>query len=227
MIKISKRLKEIANYVEDNSNIVDIGCDHGILDIYLIQNKKNIKIIASDINQNALNNAIKNIKREKLENKIKTVLSNGLEEIDTTNIDTLIISGMGTHTIVGILYNNLKKLKKIKTLIIQSNNDLDFLRYKLKKIGFIITGESLIKDAGIIYTVIKFNRGLRIYTKKQLYLGPYLLKIRNSLFIEKSKLELEKLEKIYPMIPKNHFSYRNKIKWKIKTLKKVLNKSFK
>ena len=59
MIKISKRLKEIANYVEENSNIVDIGCDHGLLDIYLIQNKKNIKIIASDINQNALNNAIK------------------------------------------------------------------------------------------------------------------------------------------------------------------------
>ena len=224
MIKISKRLKSIADFIDDNSNIVDIGCDHGLLDIYLYQNKKNINIVASDINKNALNNAIKNIKKEKLEKKIKTVLSNGLDNIDTTNIDTIIISGMGTHTIVGILYNNLSKLKNIKTLIIQSNNDLDFLRYKLKKIGFIITKEQLVSDSNIIYTIIKFNKGHKFYTKKQIYLGPYLLKENSSLFQKKNKLELEKLEKFYPLIPKKHIHHRNKIKWKIKTLKKVINK---
>ena len=74
MIKLSSRLKAIAELVPDCSNIVDIGCDHGLLDIYLTQSKKNITIIASDINQNALNNAIKNIKKEKLTSKIKTVL---------------------------------------------------------------------------------------------------------------------------------------------------------
>ena len=63
MIKISKRLASIASYVEDDASLIDIGCDHGLLDIYLYQTKKNIKIIASDVNQNALNNAIKNIKK--------------------------------------------------------------------------------------------------------------------------------------------------------------------
>lgn len=221
MIKISARLKKIAEFIDDNSSIVDIGCDHGLLDIYLYQTKKNINIIASDVNQNALNNAIKNIKKEKLEKKIKTILSNGLDNIDTTNIDTIIISGMGTHTIVGILYNNLSKLKNIKNLIIQSNNDLDFLRYKLKKIGFIITSEQLIEEANIIYTIIKFNKGTKIYSKKQLFLGPILLKENSSLFQKKNKLELEKLEKFYPLIPKKHLHHRRKIKWKIKVLKKV------
>ena len=47
--------------------MVDIGCDHGLLDIYLVQTNKNIKVIASDINKNALSNAIKNIKKYKLE----------------------------------------------------------------------------------------------------------------------------------------------------------------
>ena len=60
---------------------------------------------------------------------------------------------MGTHTIVGILYNNLKKLKNIKTLVIQSNNDDYFLRYKLTKIGFKIEEETLVEDAKIIYTI--------------------------------------------------------------------------
>ena len=63
MIKISKRLASIASYVEDDASLIDIGCDHGLLDIYLYQTKKNIKIIASDVNQNALKNAIKNIKK--------------------------------------------------------------------------------------------------------------------------------------------------------------------
>lgn len=221
MIKISARLKSIADFIDDNSSIVDIGCDHGLLDIYLSQNKNNLKIIASDVNQNALNNAIKNIKKYKEEDNIKTILSNGLDNIDTTNIDTIIISGMGTHTIVGILYNNLSKLKNIKNLIIQSNNDLDFLRYKLKKIGFIITKEQLIEDDKIIYTIIKFNKGFKIYTKKQLYFGPYLLKENSKLFQKKNKQELEKLEKFYPLIPKKHYHHRNKVKWKINSIKKI------
>lgn len=225
MIKLSKRLKQIANYIDDNTNMVDIGCDHGLLDIYLLQIKKNIKIIASDVNKNALNNAKKNIQKYKLEGQITTILSNGLDEIDTTDIDTIVISGMGSHTIVGILYNNLKKIKKVKKLVIQSNNDLDFLRYKISKIGYYINKEELVSDAGIIYTIIEFRKGYRFYTKKQLYFGPYLLKENSKLFQEKNTLELTKLEKFYQMIPKNHYHHLKKTRWKIKTIKKLLNKN--
>lgn len=224
MIKLSARLKALAEFINDNSNLVDIGCDHGLLDIYLVQNKKNIKVIASDVNENALNNAKANIKKYKLENKIKTVLSNGLDNIDTNDINTIIIAGMGAHTVVGILYNNLKKLKNIDRLIIQSNNDLDFLRYKVAKIGYYIASEKLIKDAGIIYTIVEFKKGYRLYNKKQLYFGPCLLKNSNSLFLEKCNLELTKMKQFYPMIPKNHWHHKLKIYWRIKNLEKILSK---
>lgn len=219
MIRLSKRLLSIASYVDDNTNIVDIGCDHGLLDIYLVKNKANINLIASDINQNALNNAIKNIKKYKLEENIVTVLSDGLNNIDTTNINTIIISGMGSHTITGILYTNLSKLKNVDTLILQSNNDLDFLRYKVTKIGYYIQQETLVKDQGIIYTIIKFKKGYKFYTKKQLYFGPCLLKENSKLFQEKKKIELAKLEKIYPMIPKNHIHHKVKTFFKIRMYK--------
>lgn len=224
MIKLSPRLKQIVEFINDNSNMVDIGCDHGLLDIYLLQHKKNIKVIASDVNENALNNAKKNIKKYKLENEIETVLSNGLDSIDTTNIDTIVIAGMGSHTIAGILYNNLKKLKKVDRLIIQSNNDLDFLRYKVTKIGYYITQEKLVKDAGIIYTIIEFKKGYRFYTKKQLYFGPYLLKENSALFKEKCELELKKLKQFYPKIPKSHYHHRAKTFWRIKMLLNILAK---
>ena len=123
MIKLSSRLNRIADYIDDGDQIVDVGCDHGLLDIYLVQRRKNIKIIASDVNVNALNNAKKNIAKYNLNDCITTVLSDGLDNINMTGINTVVISGMGSHTIAGILYKNIRKLKKVNKLILQSNND--------------------------------------------------------------------------------------------------------
>ena len=44
-IKLSKRLNAIAKLVNKDSILADVGCDHALLDIYLIQNK----IIKSEI----------------------------------------------------------------------------------------------------------------------------------------------------------------------------------
>ena len=62
MIKLSKRLSIVASLI-DSKRIIDVGCDHALLDIYLAQENKDIKIIVSDINENALNNAKENIKK--------------------------------------------------------------------------------------------------------------------------------------------------------------------
>ena len=43
MNNLSLRLKEIANYIPDNIKMVDIGCDHALLDIYLCNEFDNIK----------------------------------------------------------------------------------------------------------------------------------------------------------------------------------------
>ena len=224
MIKLSLRLKVIADYVSDDAYVVDVGCDHGLLDIYLVQRKKNIRVIASDVNENALNQARKNIDKYGLKNEIKVVVSDGLCHINDDRLDTIVIAGMGAHTIVGILYHDLKKLKNIHTLILQSNNDLDFLREKVVKIGYYIDDEELVQDNGIIYTVIVFKKGHRFYNKRNLYFGPILLKNGDSLFLEKLKRDLSKLEKFYPLIPKGHIHHRYVTYWKIKNIKKYLEK---
>ena len=224
MIKLSKRLLEITKYISDNMCMIDIGCDHALLDIYLMQHKKNISIIASDINANALENAKKNIKKYGLSDKIPTILSNGLENINMDSIDTVVISGMGSHTITSILYQDVSKLKKVNTLIIQSNNDLDFLRKNVTKIGYYIDDESLVLDSGIIYTVIVFKKGFHFYTKKELYLGPILMKKKESIFFTKVAKDLKKLENIYSMIPKSYFHYRMVTAWRIRVLKKIIKR---
>ena len=210
MIKLSKRLLAIANLVDDNSKVVDIGCDHGLVSIYLAMNKQNISIIASDINQNALDNAIKNINKYHLEDKIKVCLSNGLDNIND-EIDTIIISGMGGHTIIDILTNNQEKLNTVNNIIIQSNNDIEYVRRKIVKLGYYISKEKLILDKNIYYTVILFTKGKKKYTNKEYYFGPILLKENSKIFIERKNKEYTKLVNIKNNIPKRKLLIRLKI----------------
>lgn len=219
MIKLSKRLSILASLI-DSKNMIDVGCDHALLDIYLAQKDKDIKIIASDINENALNNAKENIKKYKLSSRIETRLGKGIDVLDESdNIDTIVISGMGANTIVGILYNNIFKLKNIKNIIIQSNTNINFLREKVTKLNYYIEDEALVKDSNIIYTIIKFTKGKKRYTKKELFFGPILLKKNDDLFKEYNNIEKNKLIHLMKVIPKNHYLHRLKIYLKLRMYK--------
>lgn len=222
MSKLSKRLEVISSFVEDNSRVIDIGCDHGLLSIYLVNKYKNIKVIASDINRNALDTAINNIKKEGLDGRIETRLGNGLDVVSSDEIDTIVIAGMGANTIVGILKYAPDKLVNVNNIIIQSNTDLYFLRKNITSLGYYIEDEILVEDKNIIYTVIKFNKGKRRYNYKELYLGPVLTTKNDDLFKKKCNKELTTLKLIFKNINSGHYLYRLKIKRNIKILEDVL-----
>ena len=60
-MKINDRLKLIGDLVKANSFCLDVGCDHALLDIYLVKRNKNIKAIASDVAEGPLDIAKNNI----------------------------------------------------------------------------------------------------------------------------------------------------------------------
>lgn len=167
----SKRLLAIASLIDKADKIVDIGCDHAYLDIYLIKNKLCKTAIASDISENALNQAKINITKYKLNDKIKTIVSNGLESIPTKDFNTIVISGLGTNTILDILKS--KKTKYAKKIIIQSNNNLEELRIKMNKQNYKIVKELVIYESNKYYTIIEFIYGKEKLNNKTKLLGVY------------------------------------------------------
>lgn len=220
-VKLSKRLQVIADMVENGSSTIDVGCDHALLDIYLVQTKKVKNSIASDITQGALNQAIKNISYYGLNNKISTRLGDGLETIKKDdNINTVILSGLGDQKITNILSSD--KLSNIDTLIIQSNIGIINIRKNLTKLGYYIKEEKQVKENGIIYTVIKFQKGRKKYTNKQYLLGPILLVNKDELFIEDVKNKIVKNMNILKNIPKRRMFRILKLKKYIKILKKEI-----
>lgn len=145
---VSLRLREIASFVPDNSSIINIGTDHALLEIYL-KTTRNIKCIGTDINEHSVNKAKENISKLNLD--IDIICTNGLNNIKLNN-EIIILSGLGTKTILEILN------KKINNdLIIQSNNNHDFLKKSLKKRKYYIYKEKTIYDKRW-YTIIYFKK---------------------------------------------------------------------
>lgn len=214
MTKLSKRLNALALFVSKDDSVVDVGCDHGYLSIYLKENKLVKNVIASDINKNALNNAINNINKKKL--NIKTILSDGLENINLKNINTLIISGMGTNTILHILSDNTK-LNKINKLIIQSNNDYDILRKELNNKGYYLDKEEYTFDKNKWYVTCLFIKSDKKNTKEEIEYGYLNNKDYNEYLLKKQK-------QIYKKIPFTQIALKIKKIYKLNKLKRYMLK---
>ena len=202
-MKINARLKKIGDLVEANSFCLDVGCDHALLDIYLLKRNKDIKAVASDIAEGPLDQAKKNIKREKLDGKIETRLGPGLTTY-TDEIDTIIISGMGGRSMIGIFKESPKVLKKVNTIILSPNNYQEDVKRYLTKNNFYIENEEFVKDSRFIYQIIIFKKGKRKYSKKDYFFGPVFLIKKGPLFREYYERELKSREILLTLLPKNY-----------------------
>lgn len=167
---ISNRLKSLVKFVKRSDKAIDIGCDHALLDIYLVKNNIVSNIIVSDVSKNAIEAGISNIKKYEALGSVEARCGYGLEVLnETDNVDTVIISGMGTNTILDIFKN--KYLYNIKKLIIQSNKDYYELRKEVVKLGFVIQSEEVIEDNDKVYINIVFKRGVKKYSLDELKYG--------------------------------------------------------
>lgn len=220
-MKINDRLKKIGDLVEANSFCLDVGCDHALLDIYLVKKDKNIKAIASDVAEGPVEAAKQNIKRERLENKIEVRLGDGLDTY-SDEINTIIISGMGGRNMIGIFKRHLEALKKVDTIILSPNNyQIDVKKFLVNN-GFYIENEEFVKDKKFIYQIIVFKKGKKHYTKKEYFFGPIYLEKKGKLFEEYYKRELMSRKILLQVLPKNFIWKRFITNQEIKMLEKEL-----
>lgn len=160
------RIESIYSLIDENDKVVDVGCDQAKLSIMLA--KRNQKSIASDISEKVIDRASKTIKELSLDNLIDLRVSNGLDNIKESEADTLVLSGMGTHTILDILNNTNIKFKKIITI---SNNYHDILRVKMNDLGYKINKELIIKENNKYYNLIEFTIGNNNLSKEEELIG--------------------------------------------------------
>ncbi|MCI7083135.1 MAG: class I SAM-dependent methyltransferase [Tenericutes bacterium] len=160
------RIESIYSFIDKNDKVVDVGCDQAKLGIMLA--KSNIKSIASDISINVILRAKEDINKLGYSNYIDLRVSDGLSNIKEGEADTVVLSGMGTHTILEILNNTKLRFKKVITI---SNNYHDILRTKMNDLNYKIDRELIIKENNKYYNLILFKEGNNDLTRKEILLG--------------------------------------------------------
>lgn len=171
------RIEAIYSFIDLKDRVVDVGCDQAKLGILLA--KRNQKSIASDISPKVIERASLDIRKLGLDNLIDLRVSNGLQNIKEKEADTLVLSGMGTHTILEILNSTKIKFNKIITI---SNNYHDILRDKMNELNYKVDKELIIKENNKYYNLILFTKGVKKYSQKELLVG--LNQVDNELYKE-------------------------------------------
>ncbi|MBQ8891650.1 MAG: SAM-dependent methyltransferase [Bacilli bacterium] len=217
MIKLNKRLSVVASFVKDNSSVLDVGCDHAHLSIYLSQTLKNIKVTATDVNPNPLKIARENIEKYHLESIIKLKQTDGINDIDE-NIDIVIISGMGGILISDII-NKKENLVNVSSLILSPNNEFTRVRKTLNKIHYQIVKEEIVIENKKTYLVLL---AVPSSIKNNVMFGTLKNNDLNVIYYYTNLLN--KNTSILKKIPHSNILRRIKIKQENKKIRKFLSK---
>ena len=199
---ISDRLAAIAYMIDKNKVVFDVGCDHGLLPCFLVESGISPKAYAGDIAEGPLQKAKENIEKRNLEDSVIPVLSDGLAKAKD-DVDVVVISGMGYHTIKHIL--DSCDVSKYQYFLVQSNTDVDLVRRYISEHMYTIEDERIVYD-DFYYQIIKFSADMHeSYNEKEIKYGPILLKKKDHIFIDYLKNRRDKLLEINKSANKEEF----------------------
>ena len=188
---LSYRLSEIVKLCGKAKRIADVGCDHGKVLAELAKNKAEF-LVATDISEPSVKKAEALLTELKFKN-FSVRVGDGCQTLtDDDKLDVIVIAGMGGMEIIEILTNATIKLK---TLVLQPQNNVIKLRQFLTDNNFYIQTDKVVEDKGKFYNIIKVvktNEPVGLSTRQLIY-GKTNLRECNTHFIQMLEQENEKL----------------------------------
>jgi len=183
-------MQVIADMIPMGTSAADIGTDHGLIPIYLKQIGSTGKIVLSDIADGPLEKAKENIVKFGVELSESFALrkGSGLEPVGNSEVDSIIIAGMGGELIASILEKDIAKTKSFKNLILQPRTMSDKLRHWLQDNGFYVVEEHIVLEGPAYSQIIRAvpaemleGRAFQIYNEELDYeIAPLLFKLKDN-----------------------------------------------
>lgn len=158
-VQLSMRLQALADMVTPGNRVADVGCDHGFLSIYLVQQGISPRVIAGDVRPGPLSAAKAHVAECGLEAYIETRLSDGLEKYGVGEADTLICAGMGGPLMQRILMAHREVTEGFQELILQPQSELEEFRIFLREQEFVVRDENILCEDGKYYFMFRVTPG--------------------------------------------------------------------
>ena len=170
-IRLSPRLAAVAELVPTGHSVIDVGTDHAMIPVWLAQTGRAAHIWASDVRTGPLESAARLIEQTRVGDRVSLRLTDGLQGFCRENGDVVILAGMGGETMISIL-SETAWLREDVLLVLQPQTKQYLLRRWLWESGFAAERETLVRDAGRIYTILTARAGRSDpYSEAELHTG--------------------------------------------------------
>lgn len=170
MAQLGNRLGAIYEMVKGGT-VADIGTDHALLPVALVQNGKCTGGFACDIKKGPLESARRTIAAAGLCDRIERVLCDGIPAV-CADCDTIVIAGMGGLMIADILAR--ASVAEHTQLLLQPMTKAAELRRYLVHNGFVIVRETYVREGKMIYVILDARRGQSVpYSEADIEVGMF------------------------------------------------------
>jgi tRNA (adenine22-N1)-methyltransferase len=158
--QLSKRLLTVAGYLPECDCIADIGCDHGMLGLYLLHSGKCKTVLATDISDRSLQKARVLFERFGVESRVATIRADGFPS--NGSYQAAVVAGIGGTQTMRILFSGADVVKQLTTLVLQPADDVAGLRRSLMESGYGITGETIVYEGRYFPVIAARYCGIRV-----------------------------------------------------------------
>ncbi len=200
-MRLSKRLRTIAELVTVGNRLADVGTDHGFIPIWLLEEKRIPGAIAMDINIGPLERARAHVKEAGLEDRIELRQSDGLDALQPGEADTILIAGMGGPLMIEILKRGDVVAKRASELLLSPHSDWAMVRRYLAESGFCISGEEMLKEDGKFYLILQVRPGeMEPWDEAAYRYGKRLIERKHPVLAEYLEKQLRTYERILAQV---------------------------
>ena len=217
---LDKRLGAISSHLKVCNVTADVGCDHGLLSLFVLKNNISKNVVCIDISEKCLQKTKNLLKKAGVDKLATFIQCDGLKDVKNTNINQVVVAGMGGINISQILENMAPSLKKA-SFILQPMNNITVLRKTLNKLGMKINRDEIIFDKKKYYHIICASEGNQKLTLQQIRCGAVTEDYRTEEYQKWLKQKIEKVEKIVAGVSPTNEKYAELIDY-LNSLKKCV-----
>ena len=202
-LRLSPRLAAVAAEVLGGEPLADIGADHALLPMWLVQTGRVPRAIALDVARPPLAAARAHAQALGLDDPARLDLrcSDGLEALRPGEAATLTLCGLGGGTIAEVLRRAPAHTGAggARRVVAQPNRDAALVRAWALTSGWDLVRERLVTDRGHIYAVLcleprRPDQPPPAWTAADLRWGPLLRRERPPLYLQALRVSAEALQ---------------------------------
>ncbi|WLD87626.1 class I SAM-dependent methyltransferase [Stomatobaculum sp. F0698] len=244
-LKLSERLRALAELVPAGSVLADIGTDHAWVPAELLLKGRISRAVAMDIGEGPLARAEAHIAELGLTEQVSLRLSDGFAALKPGEADCVLIAGMGGELMQGILTRGLGADGRpgpafrvgVKRYLFSPHTEWEAFRSYLSAQGFRLTDERMLKEDGKYYLILVCEngdgeaayleaeaRGIPVTAAR--HFGPLLLERRDTVLRDYMNERLRKEQEIAERLPESQrtavSAKREELRESIRLLKECL-----